>query len=93
MVIVFCRQLNQNIAHTRPKSNIMVEEFKRGGRLRKKEPIEDNGRVHITNFQFRVLPGYLFKPKFVTEQPTGLSAFMSHPCTDCRCLKVYMHGL
>ena len=40
-----CRQLNQNVAHTRPKSNIMVEEFKRGGRLRKKDPVEDAGEM------------------------------------------------
>jgi len=42
------RQLNQSIAHTRPKSNIMVEEFKRGGRLRTKAPkIEEGGLSDI----------------------------------------------
>ena len=44
------RQLNQNVAHTRPKSNIMVEEFKRGGRLRKKDPVEDAGKSPCARF-------------------------------------------
>ena len=41
------RQLNQSISHTRPKSNIMIEEFKRGGRLRKKPAVEDYGEAYV----------------------------------------------
>lgn len=49
---LFCRALNQSISHAKAKSNIMIEEFKRGGRLRKKPAAntEDYGEIHWNPF-------------------------------------------